>query len=338
MRKAFVHTLIFVAIACGQAHAQEVDHTQYFLNLPGINPAFTGIEDYLDARVSFRQGWNNFNVKNTYSFASAYGALNNAPRAALTNNTLRFDDETKRFEGRTYRKSTRKHGIGGMVTSRNLGQYTASSASLNYAYHLPVSNKVKMSFGMQASYFANRISPEGFTVRDDIHDTFYQQLMASGVGNFSNFALDFGYTIYSSKFYFGFSSSNLVISKVNGENFAGIGQPLKLNLQAALTRIPLGPNFTLSPGVRVTYVDGADVLYNVNMRFRYKEALYIGSAYSFPNSKMSLIAGINISRQLRVSYAFDKYLSDLNNFNVTVHEIVLGLSLFNRYNSPSLLW
>ena len=162
--------------------------------------------------------------------------------------------------------------------------------------------------------------------------------MTSSTGNFSYFALDFGYTVYSSKFYVGVSSSNLVSSKINGENFAGIGHPLKINLQTALTRIPLGPNLTLSPGVRITYIDGSDMIYNVNMRLRYKEALYIGSAYSFPNSKMSLIGGISISKQLRVSYAFDKYLSDLNNFNVTVHEIVLGLSLFNRYNRSSLLW
>ncbi|MEI9917762.1 MAG: PorP/SprF family type IX secretion system membrane protein [Bacteroidota bacterium] len=336
MRKALVFVVTLLTI--GFAHAQEVDHTQYFLNLPGINPAFTGIEDFLDARASFRQGWNNFNVKNNYSFASAYGALNNTSRTALTNNTLRFDDESGRFEGRTYRRSTRKHGIGGMLTSRNLGQYTASSASINYAYHLPISNRVKMSFGTQVSYFANRISPEGFTVRDDVHDSFYQQLMASNTGNFSYFAVDFGYTIYSSNFYLGVSSTNLVASRLSGETFAGLGQPLKLNVQAALTRIPIGSNFTLSPGVRVTYVDGSDMIYNVNMRLRYKEALYIGSGYSFPNSRMSLMAGININRQLRVSYAFDKYLSDLNNFNVTVHEIVIGLSLFNRYNSPSLLW
>jgi type IX secretion system PorP/SprF family membrane protein len=195
-----------------------------------------------------------------------------------------------------------------------------------------------MSFGTQASYFANRISPEGFTVRDDVHDDFYRQLMSGSQGNASYFALDFGYTLYSSNFYAGLSSTNLVKTKLSGEDFAGIGQPLKVNLQAALLRIAINSDFSFSPGLRVTYVQGSDMIYSANVRFRYKEALYIGTGYSFPNSRMSLMAGVNINRTLRVSYAFDKYLSDLNNFNVTVHEIVLGVALFNRYNSPSILW
>jgi hypothetical protein len=92
MRLVKYYIIAVVFVAAGKLSAQELDHTQYYLNLPGVNPGFTGYEDYVDTRFSFRQGWNDFTVKNNYSFASAYTSLNNSVRTALTTNTLRLSN------------------------------------------------------------------------------------------------------------------------------------------------------------------------------------------------------------------------------------------------------
>ncbi|MBK8292821.1 MAG: type IX secretion system membrane protein PorP/SprF [Flammeovirgaceae bacterium] len=48
-----------------QALAQEDDYTQYYLNLPAMNAAYTGMDDYLNVNTGVREGWNNFGVENS---------------------------------------------------------------------------------------------------------------------------------------------------------------------------------------------------------------------------------------------------------------------------------
>lgn len=339
IRSLRISLLLVVALATGTSlHAQEIDHTQYYLNLPGINPGFTGIEDYLDTRLSFRQGWNDFAVKNNYMFVSAYGALNNAGRGALTNNTLRISDPEAFRNIQSENKLLRKHGVGGMITSRAFGPYESTTINLNYAYHLPVSRDLMMSFGTKIGYASQRIAFQGLTVRDDVNDAFYQQIMRSNEGNSGNYIMDFGYVLYSSKFILGISSANIVSTQINSKELADIQLKAKFSAQFALTSVALGEDFSLSPGARITYADGYDLIWSLNSRIRFRNLLYAGLGYTNSSPKLSLLFGLRASDRLSINYAYDKYLSDLNNFNVNVHEITIGMSLFNTYRTSSKLW
>lgn len=335
MKKALIIGF-FCSISWTLVHAQELDHTQYYLNLPGTNPAFTGIEDYLDTRASFRQGWNDFTVKNNFIYLSAYGTLNSSSRAALTNNTLRTSDPEGFKKIQADKKLLRKHGVGGMVTQRTFGPYTALTLSGNYSYHLPVSRKLTIAFGTKVAYSSQRINPNGLTVRDT-NDDFYKSIRDSNPGNSSSALVDFGYTIYSSSFYLGISSTNMISPNIGGDQLLNLEHEKRFGLQAALTSISLSPDLTLSPGVRVVYAKGYDILWSVNTRVRYKDLLYAGVGYTNSAPKLSLLFGLQL-KGLSVNYAYDKYLSDLNNFNVQVHELVIGASLFNKYSLHSKLW
>src|SRR5436190_667091 len=90
-------------------------------------------------------------------------------------------------------------------------QYYLNLPGLNasYAYHLPITPRVNMSFGTQVGYSSQRIDFTGYVVRDQVNDTFYQQIMQAGQGNAGSFRMDFGYVLYSSKFYLGLSSNGL---------------------------------------------------------------------------------------------------------------------------------
>src|ERR1043165_84242 len=131
VRRIYFAFVAALSLGCVAANAQEIEQTQYYLNLPGVNPAFTGIEEYVDTRVSYRQGWNDFAVKNNYSFVSAYGPLGNIRRAALTNNSLRLSDPTAYSNTQVKKKLLRKHGVGGMIANRNFGPYTSTAVSIN---------------------------------------------------------------------------------------------------------------------------------------------------------------------------------------------------------------
>ncbi len=335
IRTIFTVALISIAYS---ASAQELDHTQYYLNLPGINAGFTGIEDYMDTRFSFRQGWNDFAVKNNYTFVSAYGALNNVSRNALTNNTLRLSNPEAFRQLQDDRKLLRKHGVGGMITSRALGPYEATTLNLNYAYHLPITPRLNMSFGSRVAYNSQRIDFTGYTVRDAVNDTFYQQIMSSNQGNAGSFLLDFGYVLYSSNFYLGLSSNGLVSSHVTGTSVVEVEQVRRVSLQGALTSLPLGSSLAFSPAFRATYAQGYDLVWSANGRLLIKNVVYVGGGYTNSSPKLSLLFGLNLNGRFSINYSYDKYLSDLNNFNVNVHELVIGAALFNRYNAATRLW
>jgi len=330
-------TILLIGIAASVS-AQELDHTQYYLNLPGINAGFTGIEDYMDTRFSFRQGWNDFAVKNNYTFVSAYGALNNFARNALSNNTLRLSNPEAFKQVQNERRLLRKHGVGGMITSRSLGPYEATTINANYAYHLPITPTLNMSFGSRVAFNSQRIDFTTYVVRDPVNDAFYQQIMQSNQGNAGSFQLDFGYVLYSSKFYLGLSSNGLVSTHVTGTSVVEIEQAKRVSLQGALTRIPIGANLVFSPSFRATYAKGYDLMASINGRLMIKNLVYVGAGYTNSSPKLSLLFGLNVNGRFSVNYSYDKYLSNLNNFNVNVHEVVIGAALFNRYNAANRLW
>lgn len=329
---------VICLLVCSQAFAQEIEHTQYYLNLPGINPAFTGIEEYVDTRLSYRQGWNDFSLKNNYNFVSAYGPLGNISRAALTNNSLRISDPSGFSETQAEKKLLRKHGVGGMISNRNFGPYTSTNVSINYAYHLPISRNLMMSFGTKMGYAAQRLSLNNLTVRDDVNDMFYQQLMSSNQGNSGNFFMDFGYALYSKKFYAGISAANLVSSRVNGDGMLDIRQTTWYRMQASILSARLGNDLSVSPGVQVIYSKDYDVIWGANLRLRYKDIIYVGGGYTASTPKLSMMVGLRVTPRLNINYSHDKYLSDLNNFSVSVNELVLGIVLVNKFNIRSITW
>src|SRR6267378_1612907 len=110
----------FSALLLLSAHgqAQEIDYTQYYLNLAGVNAGFTGMEDYMDLKMAYRIGGNDFGVKNNNVFVSAYGALGASKQIALKRNSLRISNLQAFEEHLSDRRWRRRHGIGGMVTSR----------------------------------------------------------------------------------------------------------------------------------------------------------------------------------------------------------------------------
>jgi type IX secretion system PorP/SprF family membrane protein len=330
---------IFIVLGCCMlSHslcAQENDYTQYYANMPAVNAGFTGMDDYFDLKVGVREGWNNFGIKNANLFLSAYGTLNSNNRSGRRNNSLRISNPKLLDEIQLDKQFRRRHGIGGMVTSRTVDPYKAIAASLNYAYHLPLSNSLNLSLGAKFGYSNQRIDFSGLTVRDDVNDLFYQSLIQSAQGTQNTLMADFGTVLYSKQFFLGLSSSGLVAKDLNGDQLFNLSPGTRYRLQTGGS-IFINPEFELSPGAIVTYQEGYDMLWAVNARLRYKEFIYIGSAFEV-DSKVSLLVGA-ATPSLTFNYSYDMYIAGLNNFNVNTHEIVMGLKLFNKFKLRPNFW
>ena len=338
--KRLINTILISAclwlIPSLRVFAQEVAYTQYYLNPAGVNPGFTGMEDYMDLKLAFRQGWNDFGVRNDNLFVSAYGPLGTSRRLAIKRNSLRISSVPALEQEKVARRLRRRHGVGGMMSSRYVGPYSSSNVSVNYAYHLPISKEFTVSLGTKIGYGSQRIDFNGYTVRDEINDLFYQQLKVSSPGNQNSFSLDFGSVIYSSRFYVGFSSTNLIMKYVGGNNLLSISSKRQYVLQTAYN-FKLSENVILNSGLKLSETYGYDLNWSVNSRIRYKQFIYIGAAYDNV-SKISLLFGLAASKNFSINYSYDHYISNMGSLNVSVHELIVGIALFNKYESPARLW
>ena len=316
--------------------AQEFSSTQYYSNLPSVNPGFTGIDDYLDLKISVNQGWNSFNIKNNNLYVSANTALSSSRRSLVKSNALRISSPSAYGQIQTDKQLRRKHGMGGMISGRNVGPYRSVLINYNYAYHIPLSNKFNLALGTRLSYLAQRIDFSGFTIREEIKDEFYQKLILSNNGNQNSFLMDFGTVLYSGGFYLGLSTNNLIKSKLSTDNLLTFDEVIQYQMQTGGS-IRLDQDLLLNSAITITSKKDYPLGWAINSRMRYKELLYAGLAYD-SNSKLSFLFGMTFNTSLSIHYAYDQYTSSLSNFNVNTHELVLGLSLFNRNNSQPKFW
>ncbi|MBX2963585.1 MAG: PorP/SprF family type IX secretion system membrane protein [Cyclobacteriaceae bacterium] len=315
--------------------AQEDDYTQYYLNLPAVNPAFTGMDDFFVLNAGVREGWNNYGIQNDNSYLSFFGALNKGNRSGRRNNTLRTSDPTIFEAIQNENRFRRRHGFGGIVTSRTVDAYKSFGALLNYSYHLPLTPKLNVSLGTRVGYTNQRIDFTGLQVRDDVNDLFYQRLLLAGEGTQNTVLVDFGTVIYSKKFFLGLSSDNLVARKMNDDELINMNSGLRYRAQVG-AYFPLSPEWVLSPGITASYREGYDMRWAGNLRLKFKDLIFVGSAYE-PNLKASLLVGL-VTNTISINYAYDMYLGGLNNFDVNTHELVLGLTLFNPFKLQPRFW
>lgn len=336
MRILYKLPILFFLFFITTLQAQEVEYTQYYLNLAGLNSGFTGIEDYLDLKMGVRQGWNNFGEKSSNVFLSAYGTIKNSNLSPLKNSSLRLSNPDYVSKILSNKELRRKQGIGGMIRSYDMGLYKSTRMTANYAYHLPISKKLNWSLGARMGFVNQKINFTGYTVRDEVNDVFYQQLITAKQGNENLVTADFGSAIYADNFYLGVSSSNLLLKRVGGFNLLDSEQPVHYSIQTA-GNIRLGNNLLFNPGLKIVSTEGYDLNWTVNSRVRYKDVIYGGLAYE-DNVKVSALFGLFVSNTYSINYTYDKYLSALNNFDVSVHEVVIGIAIVNRYRLKAKFW
>lgn len=319
-----------------RAIAQENDNTQYYVNLPSINPGFTGSEGFWDFKASYRQSWNNFSDDNSNFYASLYGVLGTTSPTAYKNNTLRISDPNAYDRLSVEKDLRRKHGLGGTLSSRTLGPLKEFNFTANYAYHLPISEKLSLTLGAKLGFLSHQVDFTRFTVRDEANDLFFQMLMNANEGNQNYFTLDVGSVLYSDNFYLGISSNSLVNQKISGDDFNEFLTEKRYDLQTGF-RKQVSRNIEIAPAARLQYSELYDLNWEVNMRVRYKELIYVGGAYE-NDIRASFLFGLTLDSRYNINYSFDYYLSQLNNFNTGNHEVIIGIALFNKYSMKYRNW
>jgi len=317
-------------------YAQQSEYSQYYINLPATNAAFTGMDGFLNLKAGFRQGWNDFEDKNNSVFVSAFGSLNKPVKQMTRSNALRISDPSVFKKLETNKKLRRKHGVGGIISSKTLGPYQRTQLFLNYAYHLPISKKLNWAMGTKVGYVFEEIDFSGYTVRDEVNDSFYKELITSNSGRQSSLHIDLGTVLYSKSFYVGISSNGVINTELSSDNNLQNDVLGQFQMQTG-TMFDLSPNIEMSWSAAGSYTDGFDPTWMISSRVKFKDVAYVGVGYEY-DQRVSLMVGLISSGQYAIHYSYDKYISQLSNFNINSHEVVLGISIFNKFKLRSKFW
>ncbi len=303
-------------IATSMVTAQNILLEQYFLNNYLLNPAVSGIEEFVDVQIGHRWQWTGIEGAPQTTYVSVHSPLGKS-RVSPGFSTY----ETGEYRTYKYEKSSSR-GIGGYLMNDIIGAFTSFEVGLSVANHLPLARNSFLSFGVSPS-----ISFVG------LNDDFLSSGLAAdpaviGFRGATEFNLKLGLWYYEQNLYLGLSSFHYDISQVDDVLLTG-GY-----------RMPfLIPKWDIIPFGIARYVSG-EINLDMGVKASWNQRLF-GGALLRSNRTITGFAGFNLSSLWSLTYMYNAIpASSTRFFSGNTHEINVQLRLNNSGGilCPQMMW
>jgi type IX secretion system PorP/SprF family membrane protein len=290
-------TLVILIVSTVTALSQQLPFSnQYLVNRHVLSPAFAGITDNFEAFVSYQRNTMHFpggpEYKSIFMSGPVYGNMS----------------------------------LGGSVTKSTITIFDGFSGELDYAYHLRVSEKHFVHFGLSFTFNENHIF---------IDYNQYQSMQNDPYMLKSRKSLSYGFGLaYTYKtFQLGVSLPRLGESRLM-ENEAGADYTISGLLRAhASCSFNFSPSFSLEPSVIVEKSPVEPLWYNVSALMRIKEITYLEAHYRQGNI-MGFGLGINAAKKLLLAYSYDLSGTGIMKYSSGIHEISIGFMIGKGGDKP----
>lgn len=336
-----IYIIIIIAILTISALRAQNDYhlSQYFQNASAFNPAFTGVDNFIDVRSGFRQQWTGLeNGAQTY-YLTVNALIKKSRYDKMQSNALRISDPSMFDEEETEdfnRWAATKHGIGGYFINDNFGPFNRLYGYVTYGFHFPVTRRVKIALGAAGGINSNTVDTEEVVVRDpDIDDT-YQSFLAQGVSS-NHFNFNVGGLIYSDRFFLGYGVHKLMQNEIFINDELSSEKENLTSVFNAGYSIIMGPDYLLLPSVMLQMSKTIPTTADFNLKFRYRKSFWSGFTYRNSESVI-LMAGFYLDQKYSFGYSYDFAVNGVNEYLRGSHEIVLGLHLNNNKNEVPFAW
>lgn len=329
-KRLFLFSLLASTYAFSQ---QKPQYTQYIFNQYLLNPALSGIENYLDFKGGYRKQWAGVSDAPQTSFVSANWALGD--HQLWSNALTAFPEETGNPMDRNYMQnymsSPSHHGMGVTAVLDKTGPLKRLDANVTYAYHLQLSNNFNLSAGVAAG-----ISSISLDINALNFDTPYDPALSRALVNQIKPDLSMGLWLYGARVFAGVSAQQILPQKLSfsADNRYNQGKEVPHFFVTAGYKFFVDDDVALIPSVMVKYVQPSPTSIDLNMKLAIKDKIWLGGSYR-RNDSFSAMAGFNVGKMVNLTYAYDFTISDLNQVSNGSHEIVLGILLNQIYKVPS---
>lgn len=340
MRKQIIVLGLMLVIGFVAAAQQRPHYTQYILNPYVLNPALTGIENYTDIKLSYRNQWVGFPGAPQTVYATIHTPIGKEDyRTSTTSFAVPGENPRGKQYWEEYTAAEAHHGVGASVVNYKTGYINRFYATASYAYHLGLSPKLNLSAGFAAGISGVNVDASKIQLANPVDPA---------IGGFTNELrkikpeLNAGVWLYSDQFFAGASVQQIIPQKINLVDDNLYKSTLVPHVFVTTGyRILAGDDVNVMPSVMLRYIPSMPLYVDVNVKAQYQDRFWIGGNYRIKEG-FAAMAGINISNVVNVGYSYDvnnsKYL--LQYAQRGTHEIVIGFLLGNKYGDlcPRRVW
>jgi type IX secretion system PorP/SprF family membrane protein len=274
--------------------------TQYMFNEVFINPAYAGSKEAMSATMLHRQQWVSFPGRPVTTSFALHGPL-----------------------------MENKMGVGLSVLSEKIGVLTRNLIYGNYAYRVKIHEGGMLAMGLMGGIDNQSNKFSTLKLSDEVGAASDPQFSANAP---NLLAANFGTGIYynTKTFFAGLSVPRLLDNEVylsyNGAKTIKVTRMAPSKFTYYFTA---GNVFTLTEDVKLKTtgmlkaVKNAPAQLDVSANALINEMIWAGLSYR-TNSSMSLLIGMQATKQLLVSYSYDYSLSKIQRYSQGSHEIAIN--------------
>lgn len=289
----FLLTLGFI-ISTGLNAQQDPHYTQYMYNMNVVNPAYAGSKENLAVGLLYRTQWT---------------SINGAPKTG----TFAIHSPV-----------TDKVGLGLSAITDQIGPVDETNVYADFSYTLNLGGEHKLAFGIKAGATFHKVG-----LYSDIGNSYLPQPNDPAFSeNISNTYINIGTGAfyYTNKYYVALSVPNLLKSK--HLDITQNGQELEFGSETQHYFITAGYVFNLTentkfkPSFLLKSAFEAPTSLDVSANFLFYDKLEIGGTYRLDDAVGGLI-NFAVTPSLRIGYAYDHIVSDLDVATSASHEFLL---------------
>lgn len=282
---------------------QTPQFTQYMYNTISVNPAYAGSREALTIVGLYRSQWVGFSGGPVTNTLSIHSPLRNE-----------------------------KIGVGFSYINDRLGYENFNYMYVDFSYNINITENTKLAFGVKGGFSYYNIDQELFNDPKVYNDPYFQDKLNRWTPN-----VGAGLYLHQPKWYLGISSPKLIENDYNKlGSYVALEQSHFYGIAGYVFDLNKSGNIKMRPTALVKYTKGSPVSYDTTLSFLFNEKFWIGGAYRFDDSVGALV-DFQISKQLRLGYAYDYPVSKIRPFTSGSHEIMIMFDFKfdnSKYKSP----
>ena len=332
----YIRKLLFILIVLGgwEANAQYIPNSnQSFQFAPLLNPAFTGVEGFRDLKLSYRYQWTGFGPNAPKYINLSYNFRIKEP-LDLTLHALRTSStvsKRKKDEVPVLKKTI--HGLGGNVFNESVGPISRVGGGINYAFHYPLTNELRISAGIGAMLDNTRYN--GDKLNFATPDRFYEDLATRGA-NHTELNIRAGLLVYSAKYFVGVSYYPIVNESLKSSQIT-VGDMFYKGSVIGGMAFTLTPTIQLKPSIYALWQLDNKFMIDYNVKMYIEQKLWFGATYRDTKNLVGIL-GFNLNEMLGASYSYEVSTGGMQQFSDGSHELVLSVRLNNFKRLSSQTW
>jgi type IX secretion system PorP/SprF family membrane protein len=293
MKNIYIIAIVALSLFTEVQAQQDPHYTQYMYNMSVMNPAYAGSKESVSGGFLYRKQW---------------VEIEGAP----TTGTFFIHSPVGR-----------NVGLGLSVISDKIGPVEENNFYADFSYTLNLGGEHRLAFGLKGGLTMHKIDFNFIsTTLPDVGDGVF------GSGNPNNTFLNIGSGVfyYTDKYYVAFSVPNMLKSKYLDFDGRQYGTEVIHYFLTGGYVFDINPNLKFKPFAMIKSSVNAPTSFDVSTNFMLYDKLELGATYRVEDSFGAMV-NFAITPSLRIGYAYDHIISDINVVTPASHEVMLLFDL-----------